>query len=82
MTPPNTFLMFHNYSTTYEGKGGELVAQVEAVDKTLKKVEETYCLPFLTKNNFNRKLTVCQWQMIYFSYCLPLTFDRVMSFWA
>ncbi len=45
----NTFLMFHNYSTAGDGKGGELMNSMRHNDDHFNKLMSTVCGPFLTK---------------------------------
>lgn len=45
----NTFLMFHNYSTMYYGKGNEIELQSKAEKENLDKQMKAYCMPFLTE---------------------------------
>lgn len=49
MIHPHTFLMFHNYSAGFGGKGGELGERVKNEDRILKSLDHIVCAPFLTK---------------------------------
>lgn len=46
---PNSFLMFHNYSTDYSGKGASILAGVYHNHKFLITQSDTICYPFLTQ---------------------------------
>jgi ATP-dependent protease ClpP protease subunit len=46
---PNTFLMFHNYSTGNSGKGGEAMISAKEHDKWIKHLMRSVAMPFLTE---------------------------------
>jgi len=46
---PNTFLMFHNYSTGSSGKGGEAMISSKEHDKWIKRLMRDIAMPFLTE---------------------------------
>lgn len=50
----NTFLMFHNYSTLYGGKGGELMSSIHHNDSHFNQLMEDVCYPFLTKKELKK----------------------------
>jgi len=45
---PNTFLMFHNYSSGGDGKGGEFMESAKQHDKWIKQLMRSMASPFLT----------------------------------
>lgn len=47
---PHTFLMIHNYSSSFEGKGGELKAAATNESKLIEGIFKEVYSPFLTKN--------------------------------
>lgn len=51
---PNTYLMFHNYTSVDSGKGKELVDSVGRTDKWFREFYEQNCLPFLTRKELNK----------------------------
>lgn len=50
---PGTFLMFHNYSTTEKGKGGEVIKATNEYRKHFEEVLHHFCVPFLIKKEIN-----------------------------
>ncbi len=46
---PGSILMFHNYSGGAEGKGAELEMSIGNRTRAMKKLDEIFCSPFLTK---------------------------------
>lgn len=44
----NCLMMFHNFSTGMYGKGHEITAEIEAVNKWYNKMFRKICVPFLT----------------------------------
>lgn len=53
---PGTFLMFHNYSSTERGKGGELIKAATEYKKHFEEILCHLCVPFLTKKEIERLL--------------------------
>lgn len=46
---PGTFLMFHNYSGGFGGKGGEITTQLQNYNKHSEHMTRYFCAPFLTE---------------------------------
>ncbi len=51
---PNTFLMFHTYSTGMGGKSGDLIKMLAHDDDSLKGMMLDVCSPFLTKTELRK----------------------------
>lgn len=49
-----TYLMFHNYSGGFFGKGSEMKDQIENYSKINKDMDNYYCAPFLTKKEIEK----------------------------
>jgi ATP-dependent Clp endopeptidase proteolytic subunit ClpP len=49
VAPPNSLLMFHNYSGGMSGKGNEQVAELSAINAWFEEAMHNICSPFLTK---------------------------------
>jgi ATP-dependent protease ClpP protease subunit len=49
IAPPNSILMFHNYSGGMSGKGNEQVAELSAINSWFEEAMHNICAPFLTK---------------------------------
>jgi ATP-dependent Clp protease protease subunit len=53
----NTFLMFHDYSGGYYGKGGDTAKAVQYQREQLSRDFESWCVPFLTKKEFSAMMS-------------------------
>ncbi len=62
---PRSLLMFHNYSTGYGGKGGELIQGALASDEYIKSIMSDVCTPFLTRDEMRK---IAQDRDIYIKY--------------
>lgn len=51
---PGAFLMFHNYSIGYAGKGGEFHMASGEYQRQFKEIMEHCCYPFLSKAEINK----------------------------
>lgn len=50
----DSLLMFHNYSGGTTGKGHELTASIDAINRWYSKLARTVCIPFLTEAELDR----------------------------
>lgn len=53
---PNTYLMFHNYSTYTSGKGQELTQYTNNLNRHYNITMQRYCMPFLSKSEITKIL--------------------------
>lgn len=49
----DTFLMFHDYSTGYRGKGSEMSQMMSIEQENTNKQIKKWCMPFLTKKEYD-----------------------------
>jgi len=52
----NTFLMFHDYSTSYGGKGSDIGKNVEFERQVYVSLFKEWCCPFLTDKEFTKMM--------------------------
>lgn len=56
VAPPNSLLMFHNYSGGLSGKGNEQAAELSAINAWFEEAMHDTCSPFLTKKELQAVL--------------------------
>lgn len=50
---PNTYMMFHDYSTMYHGKGNEIAQHTDLEREMVSGMFKIWCCPFLTDKEFS-----------------------------